>query len=479
MEHGFDDTLTAEEPALTRRLGLATATALVVAEVIGVGIFLTPAGMAKTLGSPFWLLAVWLTMGASAIGGALCFGALAARYPRAGGSYVYLKEAYGPRAAFLYGWLSLLVTDPGITAALAVGLSVYVGYLVPLSPWGLKGVAVAAIIALAAVNMVGASLGSGILRALAALKLGLLGFIVVWGFSMGHGDWSNLTPFWTQRPGSDPLLKALAGGLILSFFSFGGWWDVSKIAGETRDPERTLPRALVLGVSIVTVVYIAISAVFLYLVPPAQIASDKAFAALAGEALFGRLGGTVFAAVVIVTVLGSLAAILMVSPRVYYAMARDGLFFPAFAAVDPSRGTPTRAVALQAVLASALAVTGSFDQILAYFIVPTVVFVSLTVAAVFGLRHGSSTAAPLRTPGYPISPLLFLVPVLVLIILLVLGNPKQALIGLLVVVLGVPISGWVVAWRRSASEAADAETVAPSNSTEPSSVSINPINSLK
>jgi basic amino acid/polyamine antiporter, APA family len=463
MEHGSGDTHLAEGPALTRRLGLTTATALVVAEVIGVGIFLTPAGMAKTLGSPFWLLAVWLAMGASAIGGALCFGALAARYPRAGGSYVYLKEAYGPRAAFLYGWLSLLVTDPGITAALAVGLSVYVGYLVPLSPWALKGVSVAAIVALAAVNMLGASLSSGILRALAALKLGLLGFIIVWGFSMGHGDWSNLSPFWTQRPGSDPLLNALAGALVASFFSFGGWWDVSKIAGETRDPERTLPRALMLGVSIVTVVYIAISAVFLYLVPPAQIASDKnAFAALAGEALFGQAGGTIFTAIVIVTVLGSLAAILMVSPRVYYAMARDGLFFPSFGAVDPSRGTPTRAVALQAVLASALAVTGSFDQILAYFVVPTVVFVSLTVAAVFKLRRGSSTVAPLRTPGYPISPILFLISILVLIVLLVLGNPVQASIGLFVVALGVPVSGWVVAWRRSAS-------------TEPSSVSINPI----
>jgi basic amino acid/polyamine antiporter, APA family len=254
--------------------------------------------------------------------------------------------------------------------------------------------------------------------------------------------------------------------LVASFFSFGGWWDASKIAGEMRDPERNLPRALVLGVSIVTIVYIAISAVFLYLVPPAQIASDKAFAALAGEALFGQSGGTIFAAIVIVTVLRSLAAMLMASPRVYYAMARDGVFFPAFAVIDPSRGTFTRAVALQAVLASALAVTGSFDQILAYFVVPTVVFVSLTVAAVFVLRRGSPTIAPLRTPGYPISPFMFLVPILVLIILLVLRNPKQASIGLLVVVLGVPVSGWVVAWRRS-------------TSTELSSVSISPINSPK
>src|SRR5262245_11349008 len=185
-------------PTLSRQLGLATATALVVGEVIGVGIFLTPAGMARSLGSPFWLLAVWLTMGASAIGGALCFGALAARYPEAGGLYVYLREAYGPRTAFLYGWLSLLVTDPGLTAMLAVGLANYAAHLAPMSAWELKAVAVAAIVAVAAVNMLGIGIGTGALRVLAALKLGLLGFLVIWGFAMGRGDWSNLTPFWAQ-----------------------------------------------------------------------------------------------------------------------------------------------------------------------------------------------------------------------------------------------------------------------------------------
>ena len=219
---------------------------------------------------------------------------------------------------------------------------------------------------------------------------------------------------------------------------------------KSRIPDRTLPRALVLGVSIVTVVYIAISAVFLYLVPPAQIASDQAFAALAGEALFGRPGGTVFAAIVIITVLGSLAAILMASPRVYYAMARDGLFFPAFAAIDPGRGTPGRAIALQAVLASIVAVTGSFDQILAYFIVPTVVFVSLTVAAVFVLRQGSSTVPATADAGIPALSAFVSDSHRGIVILLVLGNPFHAVVGLAVVLLGLPISGWVVARRRSA-----------------------------
>ena len=357
-------------------------------------------------------------MGAGAVGGALCYGALAARYPEAGGGYVYLKEAYGSHTAFLYGWLSLFVTDPGLTAMLATGLANYVLYLVPLSTWQLRGVAVTAIMILAAVNMLGVSLGSGILRTLVALKLGLLGFLIAWGLILGRGDWSNLTPFWTQRSGSDPLLPALAIGLVGAFIAFAGWWDASKLAGEIHDPERNLPRALILGVSIVTVVYIAISVVFLYLVPPARITSDDtAFAALAGEALLGRAGGICFTAIVILSVAGSLAAVLMAFPRVYYAMARDGLFFASVATIDPRRGTPTRSIAIQATLASVLALSGTFDQILDYFMVPTMAFVALTVGAVFVLRRPTANQPILVTPGFPISPLLFLIPILVLIIM--------------------------------------------------------------
>jgi basic amino acid/polyamine antiporter, APA family len=452
----LEDTDRPQGAGLARRLGLATATALVIGEVIGVGIFLVPAQMAKSLGSPGWLLIVWLTMGAGAIGGALCYGALAARYPEAGGGYVYLKEAYGPRTAFLYGWLSLFVTDPGLTAMLAAGLANYVKYLVPLSTWELRGVAVTAIIILAAVNMLGVSLSSGTLRVLVALKLGLLGFLVVWGFVMGQGDWSNLTPFWTQRPGSDDLLPALGFGLVGAFIAFAGWWDVSKVAGEIRDPERNLPRALILGVSIVTVVYIAVGVVFLYLVPPARIASDDtAFAALAGEALLGRAGGICFTLIVIISVAGSLAAVLMAFPRVYYAMARDGLFFASVAAVDPRRGTPMRSIAIQASLGSILALSGTFDQILNYFMVPTMAFVALTVGAVFVLRRPTATRPALSTPGFPISPLLFLVPIVGVMALRILRYPRETSIGFIILLLGIPVFGWVLTRRRPAGENID------------------------
>lgn len=433
-------------PRLGRQLGLGTAIALVVGEVIGVGIFLTPADMARTIGSPFWLLVVWLTMGLMAIAGALCYGELAARYPEAGGGYVYLREAYGPATAFLYGWKSLIVMDPGLTAALAVGLAGYVTYAVGLSPVSQKGVAILAIALIAAANLAGARLGAAVLRGFTFLKVALLAFLIVWAFLFQLGDWTHFVPFVAQRPGSAPLAAALAGGMVSAFFSFGGWWDTAKLAGEMRDPERVLPKALVLGVAIVTAVYVLTSAAFVYLVPLEGVHSGEAFAAQAGEVLFGRAGAGVFAWIVVISVLSSMSSLMMAAPRVYYAMARDGIFPSAMAAVHPRFGTPARAILLQAVLASVLVVLGTFSQIIAYFVFVTVLFVALTVAAVFVLRRRDNRVTGYRTPGYPVTPLIFLALVAVLLFLLAVQNPRQAGLGLGVVALGWPV--YRMAFRR-------------------------------
>lgn len=425
---------------LKRQLGLRTATALIVGEVIAVGIFLTPAGMAKSLGSPFWLLLVWLLMGAMALCGALSYAELAARYPQAGGGYVYLREAYGAQVAFLYGWMSFLVMDPGITAVLGVGLASYVGYMLKLSPPALKLIAILVIISVAVINILGVRLGAWLMRWLAFLKLGLLAFILLWGFGRGLGDWSNFSPFVAQRANSAPLFAALAGALVAAFFSFGGWWDLSKLAGEVKEPQRNLPRALVYGVLIVTLVYILTSMCFMYLIPVERVTSGETFAAQAGEALFGHAGGQVFAGIVIVSVLGSLAGIIMAAPRVYYAMARDGLFLPFAAEVNRRTGTPALAIALQAALASVLVVFGNFDEIIAYFIFVVVLFIALTVAAIFVLRRKKGTEAQAyRAAGYPVTPIIFLVLVTVLLLLLLGNNVKQALLGVFVVALGVPV----------------------------------------
>jgi APA family basic amino acid/polyamine antiporter len=433
---------------LERRLGPGTAVAFVVGEIIGVGIFLTPAEMAKALGSPFWVLMVWLAVGAAAFCGALCFGELCARWPEAGGGYVYLREAWGPGLAFLYGWKSLLVMDPGLTAALAAGLAQYLSYLVPLSAAGRITVAVAVILSLALVNAGGLRAGARALGILTVLKLGLLSAIVVLGFASGRGQWSHFTPFVEARPGSAPLLAGLAAGIVAAFFSFGGFWDVAKLAGEVRDPARTLPRALALGVSLVTLVYILTSAVFIYLVPIESASSGAAFAAQAGEALFGPAGGRVFAAIVVVAVLGSLAAFLMAAPRVYYAMARDGLFLRSVAEVHPRFGTPVRAIAIQAGLACLLVCLGSFGEIVAYFVFVTVAFIALTVAGLYRLPR--PPAGAYRIPGYPVTPLAFLALLVTLLALLAAGRPKQAALGALAVAMGAPVYRYLVAPRRHA-----------------------------
>jgi APA family basic amino acid/polyamine antiporter len=424
---------------MDRRLGLAAATSAVAGQVIAVGIFLTPASMARTLASPAWLLGAWLLMGGMALAGALSYGELAARYPEAGGGYVYLRETYGRRLAFLYGWKCLLVMDPGITAALASGLAAYVGYLVPLGPIRLKLVALGAIAIAAGINIRGSVLSARVLEALTVLKLGALAAIVLLAFGLGRGEWSHFVPFVARHPGAPPVAAALAGGLISAFFAFGGWWEASKLAGEVVDPGRTMPRALAFGVSIVTAAYIVTSAAFLYLVPLEQVTSGEAFAAQAGEVLFGAVGGAVFAGIVVVSVAGSLFAVVMLLPRVYYAMGRDGVFPPAIGELHPRFGTPSRAIATEAILASALVIAGTFDQIVAYFVFITVTFIALTVAAVYVQRRRQTSAPPYLTPGYPVTPAIFLSLVAVLLVLIGMNNPWQALAGGAVVALGLPV----------------------------------------
>ena len=424
---------------LRRQIGTRTAAALVVGEVIAVGIFLTPAGMAKALSSPMWMLVVWVGMGAMALCGALCYGELAARYPEAGGGYVYLREAYGPAVAFMYGWMAFLVMDPGLTAALAVGLATYAGYGLKLSPWEIKAVAIASIISIALINIRGVRLGAGFVRVLTFLKLGLLAFVILWGFGFQLGDWSNFTPFVARRADLVPFSEALAGAVVLAFFSFAGWWDLGKLAGEVKNPGRTLPRALVYGVLTVTLVYILTSFAFVYLVPMGDVVSGETFAAQAGEVLFGRAGGLIFSLVVVVAVLGSLAAVVMSAPRVYFAMARDGVFIPSVAAIHKRFETPARAIALQAALASLLVVTGNFNDIIGYFVFSVVVFIALTVAALFKFRREDSSGVRYLTPGYPLTPIVFLTMILFLLILIGGSNPAYAFRGAAVVALGLPV----------------------------------------
>jgi len=426
----------------------------VIGGVIAVGIFLTPAGMAKALGSPFWLLLVWLIIGGMTLNGALCYGELAGRFPRAGGAYVYLQESYGPRLAFLFGWMCLLVMDPAVAAFLSTGMAGYLAYIVPLPPPAIKIVAVAVICGLCAMNVVSIRVSAAFLRWTTWLKLGLLGLLTVWALVFRLGSWSNFLPFVAQRPGSLPLAPALGVGVVGAFFSFGGWWDVSKIAGEVRDPGRTLPRALLFGMLAVTVVYVVVSMTFLYLVPLDKVTSDQAFVAQAGEVLFGPTGGVVFAAIVIICLIGSLSALIISAPRVYYAMAKDGLFMKAVAQTHPRFGTPANAIVIQGTIASFLVLIGSFEQIISYAVFIVVFFLGLTVAGLFVLRPRQRAAeSVILTPGYPVTPVVFLIVVALVLVLVGAHSPKEASLGVVVVLAGLPV--YEILRRRRVLAAAD------------------------
>lgn len=419
---------------LKRQFGLWTAVALIIGQVIAVGIFLTPAGMAKSVGSPFWLLAIWLLVGAMTLSGALCYGELAARFPQAGGSYAFLREIYGKPLAFLYGWMVLLVLDPGLTAVFGVGLASYASYLVELSPTGKQILAIAVIVIIGLINIVGANFGASFLRALTMLKVATLLFIIVYGFVGGFGKWQNFSPFFSMPT---DVFGAFAGGIVGAFFAFAGWWEVTRIAGEIENPERNLPRALIIGVAAITVIYILTSAVFFYLVPVAEVANDQTFAAQAGEALFGKIGGAIFAAVVIVSVLGTLVAYLMVSPRVYYAMARDEVFFRSFGEVHPRFGTPHRATLIQIALAAILVLSGGFDEIISYFFFVVVAFIALVVAGLFKV-HGKEFDG-YKTVLYPLTPVFFLVVTAFVLLMIAMRNPTRAALGVAVVLVGIPV----------------------------------------
>jgi APA family basic amino acid/polyamine antiporter len=397
------------------------------------------------LASPALTFGLWLACGALVLAGAFTFGELASRYPQAGGPYVYLREAWGPRVAFLYGWQSLLIMDPGVTAALAIGLSQYCVVLWPAAAGSERWLALATVWALALVNMAGLRLSARVLNLMTAFKILALLAIVVGAFTIGAGSWSHFSPFAARRPGAPPIREALGLGLIGAFYSFGGFWEASRVAGEMRDPRRELPRALAFGVAIVTVAYVATTLAFLYLVPAEEATSASAFAQRAGEALLGRSGAPAFAAVVVVSVVASVLALLLMAPRLYLAMSRDGLFPAAMARIHPRTMAPARATALLASIASVFVLSGTFSQILALFMCTTLVFIGLAAAGLFLVRRREPGVSEFGAPGYPATPALFVLLVFAVVVVIALARPLPALTGFALMLTGLPVYGILAA----------------------------------
>jgi APA family basic amino acid/polyamine antiporter len=420
-----------------RRMGLAGTIALVTGQSIALGIFLTPAAMAKSLGAPLLLAAVWCGMGLVTLCGALCYSELAVRFPHSGGEYVYLREGYGSRIAFLYGWMSAAVLDPGLAAALAVGAAPYVLSLAGgsprvgphVGPW----IPAIILIGLAILNCVGPRLSRSVMASANLLKIGVLLCLVGWAWLSGHASTVNLLPLAQRRPGSEPIFGAIAGATVSAFFSFGGWWEAGKIAGEVRNPRRNLPLAFTGGVLLVTAVYLLVSFAFLSVVPLQRIASNTAFVAQFGEALFGSVGGKILSGCVLLSVLGGLMALTMAAPRVYYAMAKDGAFFSAFGRLHPRFGTPANAVLLQTGLALLVLCFGAFDRILSFIIFSAICFLALSAASLFRLQER------VKSWWFPVAPILFLLGCAAIDLMILLHDPIPAIIGLAIVLCGDPI----------------------------------------
>lgn len=436
-----------------RQMGVWAATAVVTGEAISLGIFLTPAGMAKSLGSPALLGAVWCGMALITLAGALCFTELAVRNPQDGGEYVYLRRGFGRHVAFLYGWMAAVVMYPGVAAALAVGIVPYLQALIPM-PAKIAAAAPALILlTLGALNYVGTRLSSRVMATLNWLKVPVLAALVGWAFVSGHATMNNLLPLAVRRAGSDPLFDGIAGAAISAFFCFGGWWEAGKIAGEVRNPSRNLAVAFSGGVLIVTAIYLLLSLAFVAVVPMEQIQSNAAFVAQFGEALFGSAGGRVLAMCVVLCVLGGLMVLTMAVPRVTVALAQGEAGsstrgpLTAFARLHPRFGTPANAVLLQTGMALLVLLLGAFDKILAYIIFSSVVFLALTAATLF------RTITPVRRWWYPVAPLLFIAGSGVLAVMLLLHNAGAALLGAGIVLCGLPVRSMLVRRSGAASRA--------------------------
>lgn len=421
---------------LKRQFGPWTAASIIIAQVIGVGIFLVPAGMARSVDSPAILFTIWIGVGVMSLCGALCYAELAARFPETGGTFVYIREAFGRGAAFIFGWMVLLVVDPGLTAIFGVGFASYFGYLMGVSRDSdlVRYMAVGAVILVGLISIAGTRTGPRFVQFLTALKLATLSFIIIFGFSSGSGDAANFEPFF--RLPKD-MSAALAGGLVGAFFAFAGWWDVARLAGEIRDPERNFPRAMLASIGGLIVIYVLTSAVFIYLVPAGKVANDEAFAAMVGEALFGRIGGQVLSVVVAISVAGTLFAYILASPRVYYAMAREGLFLKSVGELSPRFGTPLRATLIQIVLASILILSGTFNEILGYFFFVVILFTTLAVFGLFRIRQSDSSGY--KTPFYPVTPILFIILAAATMFFIAVGSPLQTAIGVSVMIIGFPV----------------------------------------
>jgi APA family basic amino acid/polyamine antiporter len=423
---------------LRRSLGVVDASLIVVGSIVGAGIFLVSSDVAAMIRSPAAFLAVWLIGGAAALAGALSNGELGGLFPRSGGEYVYLREAYGPSLGFLSGWTSFWIMFPGSIASLASGLGATVGPMMGMSgTWGQRAIGGSAIVLLTGVNAFGLRPGKWTQNILSVTKLVVFAGLLALGALVTRGPGGGLTPFFV--PGD--RAAGMAAALIPVLFAYSGWNAATYVAGEMREPARGLGRALGLGTGLCVLLYLAVNAVYLRAMPIGDLARASEPARSAALALGGGAAGSVMSPLIAICVLSSMQASVLVGPRIYHAMARDGLFPSRVASVSAKTGAPVVALVLQGVIALAELLTGRFDQLVRFTMFAIIAFSTLAVVAVFVLRVRMPDAPrPFRVPGYPFVPAVFVaVSGWMFWSVLTFSDVRlEALAGLAIVVTGVP-----------------------------------------
>lgn len=432
---------TANEPSLARRLGAFDITMIVMGGIIGAGIFVNPSVVARQVHTPLLILGAWLIGGVIALIGAFVYAELAVLRPRVGGQYAYLRDAYHPIVAFLYGWTLLLVVQTGGMAGAAI---IFGRYFRELSGLPIPEQAVAAITlgSLTAINCFGIRAGSNVQSALMLTKLGAIAMLVGFGWMIVAPAGSSLTSSLPAAPGN--TWQGLAAAMVPVIFAYGGWQTASFVSGEMRDPRRDLPRGLFIGVAGVIVVYVLVTYVCLRALGAAGLAETTTPASEVMRRALGSKGAKLIACGIAISTVGFLSQSILTAPRVYYAMARDGVFFKAVGRVSERSRVPVIAIILQGVWAVVVALTGKYDQILNYVVTIDTLFFGLTGAALFVFRRREKFEPGekfVRVPWHPYTTGLFVLACWSLVISTLIGSPQNAGIG--VVILGI---GALVYW---------------------------------
>ena len=439
-------------PQLLRKLGFKETASLVIGSVIGTGVFLKAATMSQVTGAASWVLLAWVIAGVLSLTGALCYAELGGLFPRAGGEYVYLREAYGPLPAFLFGWMRFWIGSPGSIAAYAVGAATFLSGVVDLGGASGRSIAaIAMIVAFTGLNCASVAVGGRVQALITALKIMMiLGLTCSIFLISGSGTWLNLSAP-TASGGAWPGFSAFGAAMIAALWAYDGWNNMPMAAGEVREPGRNIPRALALGMLAILAIYTATNLAYFYALPFTEVltSSSRAYrealpvATKAAKAAFGDVAVGALSIAFVVSALGGMNGSMLTGARVPFAMAKDGLFFRRLGFVSEGGHTPVVSVIVQGVISCALALSGTFDQLTDYVVFSAWIFYALATGSVLIFRKRLPQAErPFRTPGYPVLPVIFMIVSVLLLLNTLFTSPRESVLGLGFILAGVPVFYW-------------------------------------